>query len=132
MHVIVGPNTFYLNEPPKLRTLHKEEWRHENVVVPFWWVATTAVETEANMIEKTMKDVKLECTFTCLVNSCHLSPGDKLFVYRKKADKTPLSSASSQCTAPPAKKAQPPSKKAAPTKAAPTKAAPPSKRKRSA
>ena len=132
VHVIVGPNTFYLNEPPKLRTLHKEEWRHENVVVPFWWVATTAVETEANMIEKTMKDVKLECTFTCLVNSCHLSPGDKLFVYRKKADKTPLSSASSQCTAPPATKAQPPSKKAAPTKAAPTKAAPPSKRKRSA
>jgi hypothetical protein len=137
VHVFVatltGGNTFYLNEPPKLRTMHKEEWRHANVVVPFWWVATTAVETEANMIEKTFTEEM--CTFTCLVNSRQLSLGETLFVHKKKADKTPLMSASSQSAAPPAAKAAPPEPRAkkAPSKmaAAPSKtAAPKSKRPR--
>jgi hypothetical protein len=137
VHVFVatltGGNTFYLNEPPKLRTMHKEEWRHANVVVPFWWVATTAAETEASMIEETFTEEM--CTFTCLVNSRQLSPGEKLFVYKKKADKTPLMSASSQSAAPPAAKAAPPEPRAkkAPSKmaAAPSKtAAPKSKRPR--
>ena len=137
VHVFVatltGGNTFYLNEPPKLRTMHKEEWRHANVVVPFWWVATTAVETEANMIEKTFTEEM--CTFTSLVNSRQLSLGEKLFVYKKRADKTPLMSASSQSAAPPAAKAAPPEPRAkkAPSKmaAAPSKtAAPKSKRPR--
>ena len=84
-----------MSEPPKPRTTCVADWKHEVIIVPFWWVCTTSNEDEANMVEKTVKDVERKLVFTVLVNNRPLQPTEKLTMYRHKLVKAPLSSAAS-------------------------------------
>ena len=74
VQVQVGRDTLYVSEPPKPRTTCVADWKHEVIIVPFWWVCTTSNEDEVNMVEKTVKDVERKLVFTVLVNNRPLQP----------------------------------------------------------
>ena len=58
VHVVFKGQDFYLSEPPKPKTADVSQWQSNLVLWPYWWVNTTSIQANANMVESTMKACK--------------------------------------------------------------------------
>ena len=93
VEVKIGTDTLHLTEPVKPRTSQPADWRHEVVIVPYWWVGLTTNKDEANMVEKVIKDKGRRLSFPVLVNSKALPAAERLLMYKPKQASVPLESA---------------------------------------
>ena len=82
----------YVTPMPKPTTVKHGEWDSASALLPYWWVASTTRQDEANM--EFCTESVLGITVQCMRNCYKLCAGQKLVVYKPKPKAIALQGAS--------------------------------------
>ena len=88
-----APSEIFITRPAQPKKIDENDWGDDDVVIPYWWAIdnTTNVAKDANLVRKTVNVDGIK--FQVLSNSKVVNPMDELKIYKEKASKPALGSA---------------------------------------
>ena len=98
-------------KPPQPSKANVADWADNDSVNPYFWITTTTEQTEANMVEKTVKHDHI--SFTILVNKRGVEKFELLQTFRPEKVHEPLAGVVAKAKAVPKVAAPKPKGKAA-------------------